>query len=213
MQMPQRRFMLWQSERGSVAGHNLLKRTMLVRFVKFAVIGIAALTIIGLIWAIIGNRTIDRFTLSYSTVDVGKQQPAMASPKLQGVDEDQQPYTVTADKAVQQDADHVDLSNIQADISLKDGSWVNLTAARGAMNIVEKTIQLDGNVQMYHDSGVTFITDSAMVNVDNGLIRGNSQISGQGDMGTVRADSFIIWSKQKKLRFSGHVKLVLEGNN
>lgn len=206
-----RRLISWHSERSNSADHDFTKRTILVKAVKFTLVTTTALTVIALIWAIIGHRSIDRFTLSYSTVEVGKQQPAMSKPRLQGVDDNQQPYTVTADQAIQQDADHVDLTKLQADISLKDGSWVNIIANSGAMNVTGKTIDLKGNVQMYHDSGVTFITEAAMVDFGNGMITGDSQINGQGGTGTLRADSFKIWSKQKVLRFNGHVKVVING--
>ena len=56
--------------------------------------------------------------------------------KFQSEDSDNQPYTITADKATQnsENMDKILLDKPVADISLKGGNWVALKAKQGAYN-------------------------------------------------------------------------------
>ena len=132
---------------------------------------------------------------------------AMIDPKLTGIDSDGNPFVVTAEKAVQyaHDSDRALLSNVDADLTLKDGNWLNVTAPRGLLDMKHshdphcakakcagtQVLDLSGAIAMFSDNGYEAHTSVAHIDMGSGIARGNRYIRGQGPLGTFEADSFV----------------------
>lgn len=134
-------------------------------------------------------------------------QNIMLNPRYQGLDDQNQPYTVIADKAVQLDENNVSLDNIRAEITQKDGTWVALNSKAGEMNIDTKQLQLTGGVDLFSDSGYEMRTDHAHVDIEQGSAYGDAHVEGQGPAGTLQADSFKVFERGQVIRFNGSVKV------
>jgi len=136
-------------------------------------------------------------------------QPVMEKPRYQGVDVHNQPYTIIAERAVQQDANTVTLETLNADMTQQNGKWLALNAASGVLNMQTKQLALAGGVNLFADGGYEFRTDHAHVDIQKGDASGDAHIEGQGPPGTLTADSFSANSHEHVIRFNGSVRMTL----
>lgn len=132
---------------------------------------------------------------------------AMIDPKLTGVDSSGNPFVVTAARAVQyaHDPNRALLQNVDADLTLKDGNWLNATAPQGVLNIVHprdgrcakikcnasQVLDMSGPIAMFSDNGYEAHTSFAHIDMGQGFARGDRYIRGQGPLGTFNADKYL----------------------
>ncbi|NBX03618.1 MAG: LPS export ABC transporter periplasmic protein LptC [Alphaproteobacteria bacterium] len=136
----------------------------------------------------------------------------MKSPHYQGVDAQNQPYSVTAKKAIQKDEHTVDMESLRADLMQNDGAWLALDAASGELNSTTKQLQLMGGVTVFYEGGYEFRSDHVHVDIDKGNADGDSPVEGQGPTGTIKANSFSLVNRGEIIRFNGSVITTLYPN-
>lgn len=129
----------------------------------------------------------------------------MDGPHYRGVDSKNQPYTVTADKAVQVDPQTVNMINIRADMTLESGEWIALDAGSGELNTQTKKLQLRDSVTLFYDGGYEFRTERAHVDIQAGNATGDMPVEGQGPTGTIKAKSFALIERGRIIQFNGSV--------
>ncbi|NIZ00694.1 LPS export ABC transporter periplasmic protein LptC [Thalassospira lucentensis] len=192
-------------------------RRIIVRSLKF-VLPLIAMTLMALVvlWPQIEEVQESGFRVGFSTSPEDlMENVAMSNPRFFGVDGNRQPFTVTAQEAVESKAedghdDHVYLDAPQADMTLKDGSWIALTANEGFYTETDGLLDLVGAVNMYHDNGFELHTQKAEVEMNEGNARGSVPVDGQGPFGTINSDSgFELENKGKVIRFLGNAKMVI----
>ena len=176
----------------------------------------------GFLWLMIGvtitlilytastNKGSDGSRLVFSNIkQMDDVQNVMENPHYHGLDKNNMPYSVIADRAVQVDADTVALQRIKADLEDKNGKWLALHAGAGEMKLAVKQLTLTKNVDMFYDGGYEFKTDRAILNIPQGSAHGDVPITGQGPLGTLRANSFSVLDRGSVIVFDGAVKVVL----
>lgn len=183
------------------------------RFVSLSKIGLGGLSLILMLTiVIIPALKADNagLRIAFSTVgDRSEELPVMTNPRFQGVDDNNQPYTVTADSALQQDEKTIILVNVQADIFTHEGTWLSLTAQKGELDTQRKFIQLRGAVTLYQDQGYEFETESIDIDMSQQIAMGREEVDGQGPVGKIKAQGFDWMNNEKLLRFTGGVKLTV----
>ena len=193
------------------SGDSLVKRySRIVGNLKITMILFAVMIMLVIIIVPMFKKQEDRFELTFDhiTTDLDEK-PTMINPKFQGMDKDRQSFNVTADEAVQISDDNIVLSNVEADVSSKDGNWYNIVANAGKLNLPRKNIDLNGSVTVYMDSGYEFFTESAHINLDENVTTGNEPIMGQGTLGTLNAKGFIMRGDNNSILFYGGVRLTI----
>jgi len=135
--------------------------------------------------------------------------PKMLSPQFRGFDSSDQPFTVTADYAVQKDDDTVQLVNVAADMTLKGGKWISLKAKDGLLQLKGKKMIASGEVSVFYDDGYEFTTQLLNVNMDTKVISSDQPVHGQGPVGTIDASGFEAFHETKSIRFKGPVKMTI----
>jgi len=135
----------------------------------------------------------------------------MKNSVFSGVDRRKRPYTVTADSARITGKNNADLvlTEPKADVLLKDGSWVALTARQGNYDRDNKLLQLRGAVNLFHDAGYEFQSESAAVDLMAGDAQGTDPVRGQGPFGNIEAEGFVLRNRGARIIFTGRAKLVL----
>lgn len=152
----------------------------------------------------------DRVRLVFSAMPVGDPlAPMMVKPHYEGIDNQSQPYHITAEEAVQVDPEHIALTALHADMTLRDTSWLALTSGHGIFDSERKILALSEGVQMFYEGGYEFRTASADIDLNLGNATGHQPIEGQGPLGLLEADRFEITQKGKRLYFAGSVKMTL----
>ncbi len=139
----------------------------------------------------------------------------MTQPRYSGVDQDGQPFQVTADGAQRDetDKDLVLLENPVADVTLSDGAWVLLRAENGVYNQTSEVLNLDGDVQLFHDGGYEFHTPVAVIDLADGIASGDQGVVGNGPFGDVDADGFVIKDDGMTIEFTGRAMVTLRVNS
>jgi lipopolysaccharide export system protein LptC len=138
---------------------------------------------------------------------------SMVNARYSGLDRNNRPFVLTADTARQSTAKDnlVSLEAPKADMSLENGAWVAVTALSGLYHTEPKTIDLFGDVNLFHDKGMTFRTESATVDLQAGTAEGQDHVQGHGPSGEVESEGFRILDKGDVVIFTGRANMVLEG--
>ncbi|MBL6946938.1 MAG: LPS export ABC transporter periplasmic protein LptC [Rhodospirillales bacterium] len=159
-----------------------------------------------------------RFLIGFSTlVTTEAESPNIVNPRLVGTDSDDNPFSITADLAknfrIRKDfwdsGPPVELEMPKADMTLDDGSWLVLTASTGLLSPTNKTLELTGDVNLFHDSGYELRTEKATIDLQAGAARSDLPVEGQGPFGNLKAEGMQLTEKGKTITFTGKAKLVI----
>lgn len=171
-----------------------------------------AIIVLIVVWPELNEQS-GRFTLEPAArIDPAEAENLrMVNARFTGVDASQRPFAVTADSADQASAksDEITLTAPKADILLDNGAWVALTAESGVFNREMQVLELIGGVNLFHDSGYEFQTESIVLDLAAGDAIGTEPVRGQGPFGYLRAEGFRIYNRGERVEFTGKSKLVI----
>jgi len=136
-----------------------------------------------------------------------KQEPAPAPSAKADPDGDAAPAPQSA--ALTANESVVNLQKLVADMTMQDGAWVAMTADNGIFHRDAGTVDLSGNVTLYHDTGLSFETDAATVDLRNDWARGDQPVEGQNADGQLAAQGFEVRDNGQTILFTGRAYLKL----
>jgi lipopolysaccharide export system protein LptC len=208
------------SERGVRSGYVPLARgvgTSLRRYRRF--VGLAkwllvavamALVIAVLAWpGAFSNR--DGFRISFAELENADGSLTMTNPRFTGTDDADRPFTITATKATHDEADQnrITLHALQADVTMRNGAWLSMTAERGVYDRTRQTLRLDGPIDLFSDLGYEFHGTGANVDLGAGRAVTDQPVQRQGRWGPVRAAGLRFSDRGQTLLFQGEVRTTL----
>lgn len=193
------------------AAARLARRSRLVRLLTI-MLPVAALALIGLIFAWSGNDDSGEIPLTFEEADLNDANPRMEAPRLKGADEEGRPYTVTAESAVQTaaNAEKMALTRIEADMVLEDNGWMFVEADRGTLDRTTEMLALEGGIALFSADGFEMHTSSADIDLKGGKITTRSAVELFGGMGEVRAGGLTYDREKREAVFSGGVTTIFE---
>ncbi|WP_051609900.1 LPS export ABC transporter periplasmic protein LptC [Terasakiella pusilla] len=147
-----------------------------------------------------------RFSIGFSNIELSEaKDPSMINARYTGTDNENQPFAVTADIArrINGDTQSILLELPKADVTLNDGSWLVLTAENGIYDRPTQYLELDGAVNLFHDSGYEMHTQTTGIDLANGSAEGHNPVVGQGPFGRIEAEGFRLIDKGKTIIFTG----------
>jgi len=103
----------------------------------------------------------------------------------------------------------VNLQKLVADMTMDDGAWVAVTADSGIFHRDAGTVDLSGNVNLFHDTGLSFETDAATVDLKNDWARGDQPVEGQNADGELASQGFEVRDSGQTIIFTGRAYLKL----
>lgn len=109
----------------------------------------------------------------------------MSNPRFEGIDDRDRPFTVTADEANQakEDANIIELTRPQADMTMENGTWLALSADAGRYLREAEQLSLEGSVSLFEDRGYELHTDQVRIDFNAGTAESDTQVFGQGPVG------------------------------
>lgn len=190
---------------------SIVRYTSYVRFSKFTLLGVAFLLLLSIVITPLWRAEGEGMRLVFTTMEkMDPKEPEMLNPKFQGVDENNQPFTITADRATQIDSNTVRLLRINADLAAEQGTrWLNVIANEALYHLDRKTITLTGNVQLFEDQGYELHTQEVLVDINAKTATSTTTFSGQGPAGMINAQGFYIANAGAVMQFSGPVTVTL----
>jgi lipopolysaccharide export system protein LptC len=134
----------------------------------------------------------------------------MQGARYHGLDQQGQPFTITAGNAVEQGPNNVALTHPVGDITLKSGAWLDLASDTGMFHQKSQILNLNGNVTLYRNDGTTVTTTAADINLQSGSAQGAAPTDVQGPFGTLHADhGFALADRGTEITFNGPATLTL----
>lgn len=192
-------------------GHMLRLVAPVARYTRFVALskrflGFLIVAVIGMVIWIASDMSGESGRVVFSGVQQAlAPESSMLKPHYRGVDSSNQPYTVTAEKATQKDAQTVVMQFLRADIALKDGKWVALDAGMGEMNTQTRKLFLSKKVNIFYEGGYEFRTEHMHVDMDKSDAEGDAPVEVQGPLGIIKANSFSLVDRGAIIRFNGSV--------
>jgi lipopolysaccharide export system protein LptC len=167
------------------------------------------LTVLAL-WSRFGLDT-NSFRLAMGAVDLSSVNNLnMSNAHFDGLDVKNRPFSISADKATQaeSDSDIIDLTALQADITMKDGAWLSLTSDTGRLQRAEQLLELQGQVNVFQDQGFELHTRDVHVDLGQDSAEGHSPVQGQGPSGQLTAEGIQVFDSGARVVFLGRTHLL-----
>lgn len=189
----------------------LARRRRFVQFMKFVLPALAVATMAVVVgWPRLTNREA-MLPLSFSALESENAALVMSNPRYRGTDSNNQPYRVTADRAVQDPDDDqlVTLDKVNADISVNDGTWWSLTADTGFYDGNTSLLNLFGNVEIFGDAGYEMHTNSAEIDLKKNTVSSDEKVWGHSAMGEIRANGLRVYNGGRDIHFVNGVNTTI----
>jgi lipopolysaccharide export system protein LptC len=153
-----------------------------------------------------------RFSIGFARLKATESEdPSMVNARYVGTDKNNQPFSITADlaKDLLRGSSSIELEMPKADLALKNGTWIALTANSGVYDQRKKLLDLEGAVNLFHDSGYEFKTDKLRIDLEAGRAVSKRKVHGQGPFGHLQAEGLHLRNGGKSIFFTGKAKLVI----
>lgn len=143
-------------------------------------------------------------------------QNELINPRFEGADSANNPYVLTARRAVQstQNADILLLTKPVGDITLESQETVHIVAQKGHYRQEAGLLHLEGDVKVKHSSGYDLGTTRLMIDTKARETRTDQPVTIVGPAGTLNASGMDGRNNEGILVFTGPARLILkEGMN
>ncbi len=197
-------------ERGELEFQKAAAHSGLVRFLKIF-LPILAILIILLIAGALVVRQFMLPNLDIGNIEMNDGKLIMENPKLNGVDQNQRPYNLSADRAIQ-DASNpsvVELQRIIATLPMEQNLTADITAGNGVYDAEAKTLQLKERVTVQTSDGMSIELMDADVDIASGAMTTNSPIKATSPEADIASSSMIVDKSGERLIFEGNVRMTL----
>ncbi len=138
----------------------------------------------------------------------------MAKPKLEGFDADKRPYTMTAERAIQQSASSsvIELEQISADLPFGKADTAKLTANAGVFDNASNKLDLKDNIRFFTGGGVQAVLTKASINLSTNEMTSDAPVDVVTKGSHINADRMRIGEGGKVFVFEGRVRLKIDAN-
>lgn len=204
----------WTPRDTALQLQRLARYTFFVGISKYTLVGLAIL-LVSLVFIVPAfHDETGGARIVFTNIQSGEAgKPVMSKPNFQGMDAKNQPYSVTADVAEQQDDGTVLLKQMQADISLSNGTWLAFMADIGVFNPDKNTLLLPEKVNVFYDAGYEMRASEVFIDLKKATATSTKPVEGQGMLGTLNADGFSVDNERQYIIFQpkARVKLYTKG--
>lgn len=151
------------------------------------------------------------FPIAFAELEDTVDSVSMIDARFVGTDDHNLPFTVSARRVdnLKPDATEMELHEPAADMTLDDGSWILVRSDTGEYAVAAESLDLVGDVQLFHDSGYEFRTSRARVDLEHHVIVGSEPVAGHGPLGELSAKGFRVLDEGGTIVFDGPARLLI----
>ncbi|MBE7210046.1 MAG: LPS export ABC transporter periplasmic protein LptC [Gluconacetobacter diazotrophicus] len=148
-------------------------------------------------------------------VDAGR----LLGARYHGLDDHDQPYTITADQAQQGRAgqpggtDRINLLRPVADSLGSGGSWIRVNAENGVFMQHSQLLDLSRDVMLYRDDGIMATGPVTDMDLRRGVVASNDWVHVEGPFGVMDAQGYLLSQRDGIGQFRGPARLVLNDDH
>lgn len=182
-----------------------------VRRLKIILPVIAAIVVIGFIGAVaLRNVSLPDIQIGGLNLDDGKL--VMEHPQLSGTDAEKRPYSLTAEKAIQDlsKPKSIELNVITAKLPMENGVYADITADKGVYDADKKTLIMDGKVTLKTDNGMKIDLVDVNVDIAVGSLETSNPVSLKTESANIVADSLRVEKNGELIIFEKRVRMTLD---
>lgn len=184
-----------------------------VNWLKIAIPVVAIVTAVGFIgYSYVVSPASVSINVADSTISKdGKL--VMANPKLEGFTQDNRPYSMTAERALQdlKDMGLIELETIRANLPFDANNTATLTSPGGLYNRNNNTLDLNkGDLTIKTSDGMSAKLKSAFVDITKGSVRTDLPVVINMNGGKVTANSLQVRNNGKIMVFDKRVRMVID---
>ena len=197
----------------AVPPRRLKRRRSQVRVVKYALpFGALILLSSMALWPEI-DRSIERGRVTWKRLTaVDAASGRMMRPRYHGLDGRDRPYTISAATADRNGPLRIDLAAPVGDVTLANGTWLLVRAAKGVFLQHTNLLDLADAVTLYRQDGTTMTSDTATLDLKQGAATSSDFTHAEGPFGTLDAQGFTLVDRGAVIQFHGPAHLVLNGH-
>jgi len=190
------------------------RHSRMVRILRIAVPAAVILSLATIILVSVFNpfHTILRLPVDMSNLVVSGTKVTMESPHLAGYSQDQRPYEVWSNTAVQDvtDPDHVELHTLRGKMLMEDQSTVTLEAVNGLMDTKQQLLNLHKDIYVHTTTGYDAWLSQAFVDMNKNTVTSDEHVDVKWSDGKISADTMKVLGGGETVRFDGHVVMNID---
>lgn len=133
----------------------------------------------------------------------------MRDPRYHGLDQRGRPYTITATTAQQTTPERVVLIDPKGDMVTESGTWLMGQSKDGVYMQHQSLLDLSTEVTLYREDGTTLQTDTAAMDLKQGMATSSDKTHVEGPFGTIDAQGFALVDKGAVIQFDGRSHAIL----
>lgn len=136
----------------------------------------------------------------------------MARPQLEGLTNDNRPYEMLAERAIQEIASPgvINLEAISAKLPLYTNDWVSIDAPAGIYDRDRNTLAMKDPFRIKTTNGLSATINSAFVDMGKGTMKSDAPVDIVVNGTRLTADTMSVLEKGKLFVFDKRVRLVIE---
>jgi lipopolysaccharide export system protein LptC len=185
------------------------RHAILVRTLRFGLPALALAIVAGgaiVTWA--ARRLPENVAVANATID--SRGIVMQDPRMSGFDRNNRPYSMIAERAIQQlGAGLVDLEKIKANVAVSDSATADIVAAKGAYDQGAQRLQLSDDIAVRTSDGMRVSLRSADIDLRTGSMAGRGPVEIVSDSRTITAGSIAVRDGGKGLSFGDRVRMTI----
>lgn len=155
--------------------------------------------------------TPEGFTADVAGSAVKDGKLVMANPKLNGFTDDNLPYAMTAERAIQDltEASRIALEKIDARLPIEAESWADITADNGVFDNESNTLDVTSPMTIRTNDGLLANLKSAFVDMNSGRITSSDPVSISMKGSTLEAEKMAVEDRGKIIVFEDRVRMTI----
>jgi len=186
------------------------RHTGRVRFLRIAL----PLTAVFILSVVLGayfwsQASLPSISIQSAGIENGKM--VMRNPQINGVDEQQRPFSLVASEAITDPAvpSQVEFKQIDAQLPMEEGVFANILAGTGFYDSEAKTLKLGETVDIKTDDGMSMTLQDADVDIDSGSLLTANPVSILTEQARISADSFTVENNGETVIFERRVRMTI----
>jgi len=199
-----------QSERAPDDFERARRHSRKVKLLRIAMPVVGVVLIAGIVGVFTLNQMLTP-NLDVDAIKVDDGKLVMQNPTLNGFDANQRPYKLTAARAVQEAANpaQVQLDEISATLPLDESISADVTAGTGFYDANARTLQLDKQVSVVTNDGMTLDLQDADIDMRAGTLFTQNPVRATSAQADISADRLTVEKGGEYMLFTGTVRITL----